>query len=123
MKPKRKTTIAKKWYQGGKAPDYRFSLANERTFLAWIRTALALLAGALGIHQFVESLSSPFFRDIIATFLSAGAGAIAVYAYCRWADNEKAMRHGRELRYTPFLKLISFVTLLLAAILVYLILF
>ncbi|EDX36625.1 MULTISPECIES: YidH family protein [Shigella] len=28
----------------GEAPDYRFSLANERTFLAWIRTALGFLA-------------------------------------------------------------------------------
>ncbi len=27
----------------GEAPDYRFSLANERTFLAWIRTALGFL--------------------------------------------------------------------------------
>ncbi len=26
----------------GEAPDYRFSLANERTFLAWIRTASGL---------------------------------------------------------------------------------
>ena len=30
----------------GEAPDPRFTLANERTFLAWIRTALALLGGA-----------------------------------------------------------------------------
>ena len=29
----------------GEEPDYRFTLANERTFLAWVRTALGLLAG------------------------------------------------------------------------------
>ncbi|WP_163540613.1 YidH family protein, partial [Klebsiella pneumoniae] len=40
-----------KWKNIGKTPDYRFSLANERTFLAWIRTALALLAGAIAIEQ------------------------------------------------------------------------
>lgn len=33
----------------GEAPDYRFSLANERTFLAWIRTALGFLAAGLGL--------------------------------------------------------------------------
>jgi putative membrane protein len=32
----------------GEAPDYRFSLANERTFLAWIRTALGFLAAGVG---------------------------------------------------------------------------
>ncbi len=32
----------------GEAPDYRFSLANERTFLAWIRTALGFLAAGAG---------------------------------------------------------------------------
>ena len=35
--------------QVGEAPDYRFSLANERTFLAWIRTSLALIAGGLAV--------------------------------------------------------------------------
>lgn len=40
----------------GKEPDYRFSLANERTFLAWIRTALALLAGGMLLYQSFYSL-------------------------------------------------------------------
>ena len=33
----------------GEAPDYRFSLANERTFLAWIRTALGFLAAGVAL--------------------------------------------------------------------------
>ena len=37
------------WQEEGSEPDYRFSLANERTFLAWIRTSLALLAGAAAV--------------------------------------------------------------------------
>src|SRR6185312_1745313 len=37
------------WHELGEEPDYRFSLANERTFLAWIRTALALMAAAVGV--------------------------------------------------------------------------
>ena len=35
----------------GEAPDYRFSLANERTFLAWIRTSLGFLAAGVGLDQ------------------------------------------------------------------------
>lgn len=34
-------------------PDYRFTLANERTFLAWQRTALGLLAAAVALVQLV----------------------------------------------------------------------
>jgi hypothetical protein len=41
-----------RWHEEGTDPDYRFSLANERTFLAWIRTALAILAGAVLLKQF-----------------------------------------------------------------------
>ena len=41
-----------KWWLAGKTPDYRFTLANERTFLAWIRTALALMAGAVAHAPF-----------------------------------------------------------------------
>ncbi|GAM70385.1 inner membrane protein [Vibrio sp. JCM 19236] len=48
-----------KWRQTGEAPDYRFSLANERTYLAWIRTALALLAGAIAVDQLTPDLANP----------------------------------------------------------------
>ena len=37
-------------FRQGTEPDVRFSLANERTFLAWTRTALALIAGALAFR-------------------------------------------------------------------------
>jgi putative membrane protein len=43
----------KNWQQQGQEPDYRFSLANERTFLAWIRTALAILASGVALDQLV----------------------------------------------------------------------
>lgn len=44
------------WTREGKEPDYRFTLANERTFLAWVRTGLALLAGGLLLDQFASEL-------------------------------------------------------------------
>jgi putative membrane protein len=40
-------TARRRWYDEGVDPDRRYSLANERTFLAWIRTSLALVADAI----------------------------------------------------------------------------
>ena len=48
------------WRSSGREPDYRFSLANERTFLAWIRTALSLLAGGVLLEQFATRLEPRF---------------------------------------------------------------
>ncbi|WP_332600534.1 MULTISPECIES: YidH family protein [Citrobacter] len=45
----------------GEAPDYRFSLANERTFLAWIRTALGFLAAGVGLDQLAPDFAMPSF--------------------------------------------------------------
>ena len=39
----------------GHEPDYRFTLANERTFLAWIRTSLGLMAVGLAVAQLPRS--------------------------------------------------------------------
>ncbi|MGR5062352.1 YidH family protein [Photobacterium sp. DNB22_13_2] len=99
------------WRNEGEAPDYRFSLANERTYLAWIRTALALLAGAIGIDQLTPDLADPLVRVLISSFLCLCSGLLAVFAYRRWSQNEKAMRTNAQLKYTGFLKIISFVML------------
>ena len=50
----------------GEAPDYRFSLANERTFLAWIRTALGFLAAGVGLDQLAPDFATPLIREILA---------------------------------------------------------
>lgn len=116
--------MKKKWYQSGSAPDYRFSLANERTFLAWIRTALSLLAGALAIDQFVDDgLGSNLLRSFLAVSLSLCAGLLGLYAYRRWAQNEKAMRNKEDLQYTPFLFFVSIITLFIAVFLALLVIF
>lgn len=78
-------------------PDYRFSLANERTFLAWIRTAMAILAGTIAIDQLTPDIAPPPVRIGLCIVL-AGVGAfLAVEAYRRWSLQEQAMRNQQEL--------------------------
>ena len=85
------------WRQSGREPDYRFSLANERTFLAWIRSALALLAGGVLLVQFATRLSPPWLLAAIGIALAGFAGLVSVVAYRQWRNNEIAMRHDRPL--------------------------
>jgi putative membrane protein len=81
----------------GSDPDYRFSLANERTFLAWIRTALALVAGGLVATQLLPELVIPFAREAIGVALVGLGTVLAVASLRRWAVNEEAMRLGRPI--------------------------
>ena len=78
----------------GHEPDYRYSLANERTFLAWIRTALSLVAGAVAVVQLLPPSPTRDVRWLIGAVLAATAAATAVLAYVRWAATERAMRAG-----------------------------
>jgi putative membrane protein len=109
-----------RWRQDGQEPDYRFTLANERTFLAWIRTALALLAGGVVLEQFALRLAP---RPVLAGVAAALAGLSAlmsIAAYRHWRDNEIAMRHGRPLGSTlatPLLALASLVVALVIGVL------
>lgn len=109
--------LREKWWLAGKKPDYRFTLANERTFLAWIRTALALLAGAVGIDQFSPQLSSPVLRLSLALLLVVSGSVLAAVAWYRWRGNELAMRLDSDLPYTRFLLLIAAFVLIIAFLL------
>ncbi|NBC98483.1 DUF202 domain-containing protein [Atlantibacter hermannii] len=100
----------------GEAPDYRFSLANERTFLAWIRTALGFLAAGVGLDQLAPDFATPVIREILALLLCLFAGGLAVYGYLRWLNNEKAMRLKQDLPYTRGLLLISSILMGVAAV-------
>ncbi|MGL6259637.1 YidH family protein [Vibrio sp. WXL103] len=104
----------RRWRHQGKAPDYRFSLANERTYLAWIRTSLALLAAAIGIDQLTPDLANPQVRVLICYFLCFCSAGLASFAYLRWASNEDAMRREAPIKYTGFLKVVSVVVLILS---------
>jgi putative membrane protein len=78
----------------GREPDYRFTLANERTFLAWVRTALALAAGGLGVINLLPDLVG---SELLGVLLLTLSFLTAATAYRRWANNEKAMRLGEAL--------------------------
>lgn len=78
-------------------PDYRFTLANERTFLAWIRTALALIAGGIAVVQFVPAFGIPGVRHGLAVALTAGGGVLAALAVRRWQRVQAAMRRDEDL--------------------------
>jgi putative membrane protein len=80
----------------GEEPDPRFSLANERTFLAWIRTSLALSAAGVAL----EALDVPVARGLrlACALLLVCLGVLApVQAWWGWAATERAMRCRRPL--------------------------
>ena len=97
----------------GEAPDYRFSLANERTFLAWIRTALGFLAAGVALEQLSVDFSTPLIREYLSFFLIILAGVLSAYGYYRWLSNESAMRLKQDLRYTGILKMLALCMLVL----------
>ena len=94
--------LAGRLLRGGSEPDPRFTLANERTFLAWIRTSLALMAGGIAVEAFTTDIFVPQLRTTLAVLLLLLAMVISSIACFRWLNVERAMRHGTPLP-LPFL--------------------
>jgi putative membrane protein len=82
-------------------PDYRFTLANERTFLAWQRTALGLLAAAVAVVQLVPELSIPGARHALGLILALLAILTACMGILRWEQVDRAMRRDLPLPRHP----------------------
>jgi len=91
----------------GHDPDYRFSLANERTFLAWIRTALALLASGVAAVQLVPAFNFPGGRLTLGVILVVLSLVVATGSYFRWTANERAMRLGHSLQPSLVVRLLA----------------
>ncbi len=92
-------------HEVGENPDYRFTLANERTFLAWVRTALALMAAGVALIQYVPGIGIG--RHIIGFTLIGVGGLLAASSYSRWERNERAMRLGQRLPHSPLPQLLG----------------
>ena len=110
----------KRWptgvYDHGEEPDPRMSLANERTFLAWVRTGLALLAGAAA----VDALDLPLpdaVQTALAVVLAVAAIATAVSGWRGWARTERAMRLRRPLPGNPAMAVVAGVVVVAAVVL------
>jgi putative membrane protein len=83
-------------FDEGDEPDARFTLANERTFLAWVRTALALMAGAIAVHAPGLELDV-WARTAVSLVLLAVAALAIGQAWRRWHLVERAIRTGQPL--------------------------
>jgi putative membrane protein len=112
------TTRQPRWvYDAGEEPDPRFSLANERTFLAWVRTALAMLAGGVALHALTVP-STGWLRGVLVVVLIGVGGLVCVFALVRWARIERAMRLRQPLPSFGLGIVMTAALLLVAALLV-----
>jgi putative membrane protein len=81
----------------GEDPDPRFSLANERTLLAWLRTALAFVVTGVGAVALDMVIDQPLLVAVVAAAASVVGAGTAVLAYWRWQRTERALRLRRPL--------------------------
>ncbi len=113
---------------GGVEPDARFTFANERTFLAWARTALAFVVAGLAIVQLLPPFPGvPWGRHLLGVPLIVLGAVISIAGYSEWAHNQRALRSGEPLPQTIMpriltvtitaMAIVSAVILLLSAVL------
>ncbi len=92
----------------GTEPDARFTMANERTFLAWSRTSLALVVGGLAVAQLLPPFPSvPWGRSVIATPLILLGAVMAVLSYFEWKANQRALRLSAPLTRSQLPKILA----------------
>jgi putative membrane protein len=82
-------------------PDYRFSLANERTLLAWLRTALALVAGGVAMIQFAPDLGGRAGGPVVSVGLLVAGLVTALTGHRRYVRNERAIAADEPLPVSP----------------------
>jgi putative membrane protein len=76
--------------------DYRFLLANERTFLAYVRTAVALHVAGFGILQFLTHGHTSV-REAFGIGMVAVGSFVGVVGYRRFRSNEAVIRQGGDM--------------------------
>lgn len=91
----------------GRDPDARFTFANERTFLAWIRTSLAFVAAGVGVDAFVTD-APDWVRRSLACLLVGLGGLLAATAFGRWYRAERALRRAEPLPVNQLAPIIAY---------------
>ena len=86
-----RTRFPRSVFRVGTEPDARFTLANERTFLAWTRTALALIAGGVALEALGLDLQAGFRLAASLVLVVAGL-ALPIWAWVEWMRTERALR-------------------------------
>ena len=94
----------------GEEPDARFSFANERTYLAWNRTALAVIVAGLAVTNILIPDDSGAGPKIIGITLMVLGILLAGVSYFNWYAAEKALRERRALPHSPVLLILSVIT-------------
>jgi putative membrane protein len=98
-------------------PDARFTFANERTFLAWTRTALAFMVAGLGIVQLLPPFPGvPWGRHVLGVPLIVVGAIIAVVSYTQWVRSQQALRRGEPLPRSVLPQILAITILLMALI-------
>jgi len=110
----------RRWPRGvygvGEDPDPRFSFANERTFLAWIRTALGFLAAGVAVAAVARLNARTGVEVQVAALLLIACGLVSgVGALSQWMRNERAMRLGGPLPSSPLLPVLTVMVVVVGA--------
>ncbi len=77
--------------------DYRYSLANERTYLAWVRTGMALIAGGIAIRIFIIDAGASRLLSVAAIGFAILGGILTITSYRHWQDVQRRMEQGDPL--------------------------
>jgi putative membrane protein len=83
--------------QDSREPDPRFTLANERTFLSWIRTSLALIAGGVALAQLGGSIRPPGLRLALSVAPIVAGAVFSALAFWHWRSCQRALREDDPL--------------------------